>query len=184
MKQQIDQLRGMPDSRLLCLDINWRQNLSFADVIIFYQYFGLTRTANFVTVVDPWVYTEDKINSTIGVLRFVQTALAKAKLVGLEFLAFTDASMSSFLLSPILENERPTLVRIRKAKAAAPLQIPVACVPVFPPTITPASANRFSCSAPFGCKGRGVGGESAALHRFTGLLRACILRVLCCQGIS
>jgi hypothetical protein len=35
MKQQIDQLRGLSDSRLLCLEINWRQILSLADVIIF-----------------------------------------------------------------------------------------------------------------------------------------------------
>jgi hypothetical protein len=67
MKQQIDQLRGLSDSRLLCLEINWRQILSLADVIIFEQHFGLTRTVNFVADVDPWVYSGETFKATVGV---------------------------------------------------------------------------------------------------------------------
>jgi hypothetical protein len=70
----------------------------------------------------------------------LQHALGKAKLVNPQYHAFTDESMSAFFLSPLLVKERPSLVRISKSKAAAPLQVPISSVQIIHATTTPAAA--------------------------------------------
>ena len=79
LKQLAEQLQGFPDWRLASVETALRQTLSLADVLVWEHFFGLTRAAEIVAVVDPWVLPGEKERAKIGVKGFVQQAVDKAK---------------------------------------------------------------------------------------------------------
>lgn len=79
VKQLAEQLQGFPDWRLASVETALRQTLSLADVLVWEHFFGLTRAAEIVAVVDPWVLPGEKERAKIGVKGFVQQAVDKAK---------------------------------------------------------------------------------------------------------
>ena len=72
VKQLAEQLQGYPEWRLSCFETALRQTLSLADVLVLDHLFGITRAAEFVAVVDPWVLPGEKEKAKVGVKSFVQ----------------------------------------------------------------------------------------------------------------
>ena len=121
VKQQIDQLSGFTCSMLACYVTNLHQRLSLADMIVVEHACGVSFSAKFVGDVDPWVFLDDQTKASIGVKKYVQSTLDKARASNGSFHDFTKESKTSYLLSPFLlkPKMRPELVRMPRAKAAA-----------------------------------------------------------------
>jgi hypothetical protein len=95
------------------LEISTVAQLSFADAIILVQCMGLTDAARLVSLVDPWCYPGSQSPASVGVSRYLQSAVDKASSEGILFYAFLAESVSAYLLSPLLlpKGSRPLLVR-------------------------------------------------------------------------
>ena len=63
---------------------------------------GLTKASNFVTIVDPWRYPHDDTPGSLKVISCMQSVVAQAAHAGKTLRKFSDASISDFLLSPLL----------------------------------------------------------------------------------
>ena len=46
----------LPEYRQQCVDLSLRDRLSVADALALEHRLGLTKAANFISVVDPWSY--------------------------------------------------------------------------------------------------------------------------------
>ena len=103
----------MSDYRQQFLELKLKDRLSVADAVVLEHRLGLTKTANFVSEVDPWCYPHDDSPALIGVKKYVQSVVAQATHAARSLSQFTDASITDFLLSPLLvkKGERPNLVR-------------------------------------------------------------------------
>ena len=121
------QMQGWWSTLLLwlrCLTIvnsflSWDSRIvSVADAVVLEHRLGLTKTANFVSEVDPWCYPHDDSPALIGVKKYVQSVVAQATHAARSLSQFTDASITDFLLSPLLvkKGDRPNLVRKPKAQ--------------------------------------------------------------------
>ncbi len=117
-RTQIQLLWSIFHSWSRCLNIesnvhlNFRDRLSVADAVVLEQHLGLNKAANFVTNVDPWRYPHDHTPGSLKVISCVQSVVAQAAHAGKTWRKFTDASISDFLLSPLLvkKGDRPPLV--------------------------------------------------------------------------
>jgi hypothetical protein len=99
-----------------------RHKLSLADAVVLDHCIQLTKAVTFIETVDPWQYIinpGEDIVSPPAVRSFVKSAVAKASLVGQNFSDFTEESLATYLLSPLLVQKRPPLVRIPKAARTA-----------------------------------------------------------------
>ena len=114
----------MSDYRQQNLELKIRDRLSVADAIALVHNLGVNKAAAFVSAVDPWRFPHDDAPATINVKGQVQSAVAKATLLGNTLSKFTDTSISAFLLSPLLvkKGDRPYLFSILRAKEASHLQ--------------------------------------------------------------
>ena len=149
----ISLLVTLPENRQQYVAINIHERLSLADGIVLVHYLDLTRAAQFICSVDPWLYPgTDEEEEAPGPLciPFTQSAIDKATAAGKLFSKFTEESKSSYLLSALLlrKGDRPDLIRISKAARGtssdriAPLDAAVASprhIPItFLPTVSPA----------------------------------------------
>jgi hypothetical protein len=101
---------SMSEHRQGFLDLKLRDRLSVADAIILHQRLGVTKAANFVDVVDPWCYPDDDTPSTIVVKPYLHSLVDKAASANIS--NKTEASITEFLLSPLLvkKGDIPSLV--------------------------------------------------------------------------
>ena len=81
------------------------------------HYLGLTKAAQFIFLVDPWLYPNEEDSPGPLCFPFTQSVVNKATDVGKLFSKFTEESKSSYLLSALLlrKGDRPDLIRISKA---------------------------------------------------------------------
>ena len=110
----------MSEHRQSFLDLKFRDRLSVADAIILHQRLGVTKAANFVDVVDPWCYPDDDTPSTIVVKPYLHSVVDKA--ASTKISDKTEASVTEFLLSPLLVKKggRPSLVTKAKEQRSTP----------------------------------------------------------------
>ena len=108
--EYITLLVSMSDYRQSFLDFKLRDRLSVADTIILHQRLGVVKASNFIELVDPWCYPDDDTPAAISVRSFMQSVVDKAASVKLS--EKTEASITEFLLSPLLvkKGDRPSLV--------------------------------------------------------------------------
>jgi hypothetical protein len=94
-------------------ELRFKDRLSVADAIVLEHRLGLTKAANFVAEVDLWCYPHDDTPASIGVKKYLQSLVDQATHAAKSLSQFTDASITDFLLSPLLvkKGDRPTLVR-------------------------------------------------------------------------
>ena len=99
-------------------ELAFKDRLSVADAVVLEHRLGLTKAANFVAEVDPWCYPHDDTPATIGIKGCVQSIVAQAAHASKSLSQFTEASITDFLISPILfkKGERPPLLRRPKAQ--------------------------------------------------------------------
>jgi hypothetical protein len=99
-------------------ELRFKDRLSVADAVVLEHRIGLTKAANFVAEVDPWCYPHVDSPAFIGVKAYVQSVVAQATHAARSLSQFTDASITDFLLSPLLvkKGDRPNLVRKPKAQ--------------------------------------------------------------------
>ena len=102
----------MPDAQQQYVDLNVRDRLSVADAVVLEHRLGLTKAAAFISAVDQWSYPHDDTPALLNVKSYVQSVVAQAANAGKRLLNFTTASISDFLLSPLLikKGDRPSLV--------------------------------------------------------------------------
>ena len=100
------------------LELRFKDRLSVADAVVLEHRLGLTKAANFVAEVDPWCYPHDDSLALIGVKSYVQSVVAQVTHAARSLSQFSDASITDFLLSPLLvkKGDRPKLVRNPKAQ--------------------------------------------------------------------
>ena len=103
----------MSDSSQIYIELRFKDRLSVADAVVLEHRLGLTKAANFVAEVDPWCYPHDDTPSSIVVKSFVQSVVAQAANAARSLSQFTDASITEFLLSPLLikKGDRPSFAR-------------------------------------------------------------------------
>lgn len=103
----------MSDSSQKYIELRFKDRLSVADAVVLEHHLGLTKAANFVAEVDPWCYPHDYSLSSIVVKSFVQSVVAQAANAARSLSQFTDASITEFLLSPLLikKGDRPSFAR-------------------------------------------------------------------------
>jgi len=108
----------MSDYRQQFLELNMCERLSLADAIVLVHHLGLTKADNFISVVDPWSYPHDDAPVSLNHKSYVQSVVAQAAHAGKTLIKFTDASISDFLLSPLLvkKGDRPPLFLKQKAQ--------------------------------------------------------------------
>ncbi len=90
---QISLMLSPPENRHQYLELNIHERLSLADGIVLVQCLGLTKAAEFVCSVDPWLYPVVKTTELSqkpecpgpGCKSFVQGAVAKAAIAGKRF---------------------------------------------------------------------------------------------------
>ncbi len=103
----ISLLVTLPENRQQYFAINIHEHLSLADGIVLVHHLDLTRAAQFICSVDPWLYPgTDEEEETPGALciTFTQRAIDKATAAGKLFSQFTEESKSSYLLcTPLAE---------------------------------------------------------------------------------
>ena len=99
-------------------ELTFKDRLSVADAVVLEHRLGLTKAANFVADVDPWCYPHDGSPASIGVKGCMQGVVAQAAHAAKTLSQFTEASITDFLLSPILlkKGDRPSLIRKPKAQ--------------------------------------------------------------------
>ena len=110
---QITLLITMSDYRQNCVELSLRAPLSLADAIVLVQHLGRTKAAAFINVVDPWCYPTEKTRALVGIATYVQIAVDKAAHASKDFHHWTPASLTAYLLSPLLipKGKRPDLIR-------------------------------------------------------------------------
>ena len=142
---------SMSEHRHSFLDLKLRDRLSVADAIILHQCLGYTKAANFVAVVDPWCYPDDDAPCQGKVLSYLQSLVDKA--ASLKIFNKTEASITEFLLSPLLvkKGARPSLVLKPKAQRSTPspkIVVTAAAIvarkPCSPPTDLPIDQGNIS----------------------------------------
>jgi hypothetical protein len=118
----ISLLVTLPENRHQFVEVNIHDRLSLADGIVLVHYLGLTRAAQFIFLVDPWLYPNEEDAPGPLCLPFTQSVVNKATDVGKLFSKFTEESKSSYLASPLLlrKGDRPDLIRVSKAALQAP----------------------------------------------------------------
>jgi len=79
------------------LEISIVAQLSFADAIVLVQCMGLTDATRLVSSVDPWCYPGSQSPASVGVKRYLQSAVDKASSEGALFYAFLADSMGAIL---------------------------------------------------------------------------------------
>lgn len=109
--EHISLMVTMSDAQQQYVDLNVRDRLSVADAVVLEHRLGLTKAAAFISAVDPWSYPHDDTPALLNVKSYVQSVVAQAANAGKRLLNFTTASMSDFLLSPLLikKGDRPPL---------------------------------------------------------------------------
>ena len=156
--EHISLMVTMSDSQQKFVDVNMRGRLSVADAIVLEHRLGLTKAAYFLSVVDPWRYPHDDSPASLNVLSYVQKVVDKAAHSGKWLKTFTDASVSDFLLSPLLikKEDRPPLVLKPRAQRNSPS----------PRTaITPAAVvARKPCTPPLDYS---IDQGNSTIHQFT-----------------
>jgi len=92
--------------------------LSLADGIVLVQFMGVTDAARLISLVDPWCYPGSSTPASIGIKRYVQSAVDKAASKGKTFCIFRAERVSAYLLSPLLvpNGERPSLLDLTECK--------------------------------------------------------------------
>ena len=93
-----------------------------ADAVVLVHRLGLTKAANFISVVDPWSYPLDDAPASLNVKSYVQSVVAQAAHAGKTLIKFTDVSISDFLHSPLLikKGDRPALVLKPRRQTSIP----------------------------------------------------------------
>ena len=111
----------MSDFRQQCFEVSLRGILSLADTIVLVHRLGPLNAAHVVTVVDPWCYPGELERTHLSIRQYMQSEVDKASNAGKVFGTWTEQSMISYLLSPLLlqKGKRPILMSIRKAAALA-----------------------------------------------------------------
>ena len=67
MVEHVTLMVTMSDYRQQFLELKLKDRLSVADAVVLEHRLGLTKTANFVSEVDPWCYPHDDSPALIGV---------------------------------------------------------------------------------------------------------------------
>ena len=104
-----------------------RGRLTVADAIALHHRQGLSKASCFVSAVDPWRYPADEDgceeSSLLGVKGYVQKIVDESAHAARKVSVFTDASVSAYLLSPLLlrKGQRPHLVRKSVAEISTSL---------------------------------------------------------------
>ena len=104
-----------------------RGRLTVADAIVLHRHQGLTKACCYVSAVDPWRFPADvdghEVQSYLNVKRYVQQTVDQFTHTARKLSIYSDASVSAFLLSPLLvrKDQRPPLVRKSAAEKSAPL---------------------------------------------------------------
>ena len=98
---QISLMLSFPENRHQYLELNIHERLSLADGIVLVQCLGITKAADFVGSVDPWLYPDGKTPGP-GCRRFTQSAVDKATVAGKQFFNWTEESKTAYLLSALL----------------------------------------------------------------------------------
>ena len=79
---QITLMLTLPENRHQYLELNIHERLSLADVIVLVQCLGLTKAAEFVSSIDPWLYPGVKTTEPgcpgPGCRTFIHSAVDKA----------------------------------------------------------------------------------------------------------
>jgi len=132
VKAQIHELRGVYYDKLVPFEYSLRLPLMVADAIILEQHLGLPHAIEFIRAVDPWCYPGEKTQAVAVLKHCVQRLLGKSRDAVKTFNLCSEESKSAFLLSPILVEERPSLIRKPQAKRgySAPEAPPALAAPV------------------------------------------------------
>ena len=97
---------SLPENRHQYLELHIRGRLSLADGIVLVQCLGLTKAAEFVSSIDPWLYPGVKTTEPgcpgPGCRTFIHSDVDKAAFAGKQFFNWTDESKSAYLLSSLL----------------------------------------------------------------------------------
>ena len=119
--EHITHMVTMSDYCQQFLELRFTDRLSVPDAVVLEHRLGLMQAANFVAEVDPWCYPHDDSPALIGVKSRVQSVVAQATYAAKSLLQFSDASITYFLLSPLLvkKGDRPKLVCNPKAQHAS-----------------------------------------------------------------
>ncbi len=72
----------MLDYRHQFLELNMCERLSVADASVLVHRLGLTKAANFISVVDPWIYPHDDTPASLNHKSYVQSVVAQAAHAG------------------------------------------------------------------------------------------------------
>ena len=106
----------MPEQHLSSIEPRFRGVLNLADAIVITSVQGLTKAAEFVSIVDPWRYPGELSTAPLNVKGYIQSAVDKATEAGKQFVNFTEESKTDYLLSPLLlpKGKRPLLVAVPK----------------------------------------------------------------------
>ena len=132
----------MPEYQQQLVHLNMRDRLSVADAVVLEHRLGLTKAVNFVTIVDPWRYPHDDTPGSLKVNSCVQSVVAQALHTGKTLIKFTVASITDYLLSPLLvkKGDRPPLIlkpRERQSTTTPRTRITAAATVARKPCSTP-----------------------------------------------
>ena len=107
---------SLPEQHLASIEPRFRGALNLADAIVITSVLGLTKAAEFVSIVDPWRYPGDLSTAPLNVKGYIQSAVDKATEAGKQFFNFTEESKTDYLLSSLLlpKGKRPKLVAVPK----------------------------------------------------------------------
>jgi len=102
----------IPEYQQQLVHLNMRDRLSVVEAVVLEHRLGLTKAVNFVTIVDPWRYPHDDTPGSLKVNSCVQSVVAQALHTGKTLIKFTVASITDYLLSPLLvkKGDRPPLI--------------------------------------------------------------------------
>ncbi len=119
--EQISLMVTMSDYRHQFIELKIQDRLSVADAVVLEHHLGLMRATYFVAQVDLWCYPHDNAPASIGIQSYVQKVVSKATHAMQKLSDITDASVTDFLLSPLLvkKGDRPKLVCNPKAQHAS-----------------------------------------------------------------
>lgn len=120
--EQISLMVTMSEYRQQFIELKFQDRLSVADAVVLEHHLGLMKAVYFIAQVDPWCYPRDETPASIGVQSYVQRVVSKAAHALQKISDFTDASITEYLLSPLLvkQGDRPSIVRKPKAQCSAP----------------------------------------------------------------
>ena len=100
--EQISLMVTMSDYRHQFIELKIQDRLSVADAVVLEHHLGLMRATYFVAQVDLWCYPHDNAPASIGIQSYVQKVVSKATHAMQKLSDITDASVTDFLLSPLL----------------------------------------------------------------------------------